>query len=146
MESLLKLAQEHQVELAVTTRLESEAKHEETLVAYRELIESGTVQVIGATFRLNHSRLGGPDTLVDEGEWKRIARAVFPNRNPEIMFRPKGNLPPSSLDIDHLYGHLRAERDYFVTRDKKIIRAKIRLASLGIKVCTPEQMVKAAKP
>ena len=141
MERLIQLAEDQRLDLAVTTRVESEAKDEPTIDAYRGLISSRRIKVIGSTTRLGYWRLG-VDLLPDEGVWKSIARAVCPNRDPEFMFRSKGKLPKDSIDIDHLYGHLQSQRDFFVTRDGRLLRAKKRLAALGIRVCKPTEIVK----
>jgi hypothetical protein len=140
MEKLLELANKHQLDLAVTTRVESEAKHQPTIEAYRRLIDSEKLQVIGSTTRLDYWKLA-VDVLPDESGWKSIAKAIFPNRDPETLFRPSGSSVKGFVDVDHLYGHLLSERDFFVTRDSAMIKARERLADLRIQVRTPQEMI-----
>lgn len=141
MEELLKLAEIHQLDLAVTTRVESEVKEDSTVKVYQSLIEKGQIKVIPSTTRLGYWKLG-VDVLPDEQLWKRIAKAVFPNKNAEILFRPGNSRIKGFVDVDHLYGHLHSKRDFFVTRDgHDIIKANKRLAAIGIQVCTPQELI-----
>src|SRR3972149_1198853 len=140
MEKLLILARQGSLDVAVTTRVEAEAKHPSTVEAYRRLIDSGTIKIIPSTTRLGYWKLG-VDILPDENVWKSISRAVFPARNPETLFRPKTAQTKGIVDVDHLYGHLCSKRDFFVTRDGDITRASIALAALRIQVRSPQAWV-----
>ena len=141
MEELLKLAEIHQLDLAVTTRVESEVKEDSTVKVYQSLIEMGQIKVIPSTTRLGHWKLG-VDELPDEQLWRRIAEAVFPNKDAEILFRPGNSRIKGFVVVDHLYGQLRSKSDFFVTRDgHDIIRANKRLAAIGIRVCTPQELI-----
>ncbi len=46
-------------------------------------------------------------------------------------------------DADHLYGHRIAERDYFLTYDKPVLRKAPQLLALGIRVHDPRPFVQA---
>ena len=144
MERLLKLAETRQLDLAVTTRVESEVKEDSTAKVYQSLIEKETIRVVPSTTRLGYWKLE-VDVLPDEQLWKSVARAVFPNKNPEILFRPHNAKVKGFVDVDHLYGHLHSKRDFFVTRDGDIIKAKERLAAMGIRVRTPQEVIQEIK-
>ncbi len=144
MECLLKLAEIRRLDLAVTTRVESEVKEDSTVKVYRSLIEKGQIKVIPSTTRLGYLKLGG-DVLPDEQLWKRIAGAVFPNKDAGILFRPGNSRTKEFVDVDHLYGHLHSKRDFFVTRDGDILNANKRLADIGIQVCAPQELIKKSK-
>ena len=144
MDELLEFASRHQLDLAVTTRVESEAQHPSTIEAYRSLIQNGKLKVVGSTTRLGYWKLG-VDVLPDEQLYKSIAKAVFPNRDPETFFRPSSSRAKDFVDVDHLYGHLHSSRNFFVTRDQKIMKARERLAVLGIQVRTPQEMVEEVR-
>ena len=140
MGELLSLAKEHRLDVAVTTRVEGELQHEATITTYRSLIERGEIQIIPSTTRLGYWKLG-IDAFPDEELWKNIALAVFPGRDPEGRFRPRGEPVKGYIDIDHLYGHLLSKRDFFITRDGKLLKARDKLGILGIQGRTPQEMV-----
>lgn len=140
MAKLIKLARSQELDLSVTTRVESQATREPTINEYRNLVDNGTIQVVPSTTRLDYWKLG-TDVLPDERLWKSIAQAVFPSRDPEILFRQPGKKVRDAVDIDHLYGHLLAKRDYFITRDEDILQAREELATLGIQVRKPAELI-----
>ncbi|MCH8273245.1 MAG: hypothetical protein IH851_00445 [Armatimonadetes bacterium] len=46
-------------------------------------------------------------------------------------------------DADHLCAHLMAQRDWFLTYDRRILSKSDSLARLGIRVCTPPDLLKS---
>jgi len=78
-----------------------------------------------------------PFVFIDEDEIQEIFDAVFPNSKPEHRMFKKNR-----KDAFQLYAHRVAGRDFFITTDATINRAKETLASQwSIKIETPESYV-----
>ena len=81
--------------------------------------------------------MGFPFVLADEEEIQEIFVDVFPNSKPHHEKYKKNR-----KDALQLYAHRVASRDYFITTDATILRAKDILASKwSIKVETPESYI-----
>ncbi|MCY4108572.1 MAG: hypothetical protein OXG11_06045, partial [Chloroflexi bacterium] len=114
--SLLDLARDASVDLAITTRVDQDIPNMPLSARIRELPEIG-VQRIGAPFRLNLSKLGGDDVLASTGfgEVRDSIEAELERRGLSKQNRPDWR------DWDHLEGHYLANRDVFLTWDGDIL-------------------------
>lgn len=125
--------------ISCTTRLDCDVYRDPARQQILALPQIGQ-QRDGTAFRLDVSTLGSSDFLVDirwaqdEG---RLRQIVFPDSHKE------GKKERARLsDLDHLLGHRASGNDLFVTRDKKILCAKVLLASeFGIKVMNPAEIL-----
>ena len=128
--ALLNLAEDTQVFLAVTSRINADIPDMPLAGRINELPELN-VGRIGSVFRLGVSRLG-VDMLASD-------------RFVDVMESIKDNLrrkPPDWRDWDHLHGHFLARRDVFLTWDGPILDAASELKSmLGIVVMKPEEFL-----
>ena len=133
--ALLNLAENTQVVLAVTSRIDADITKMPMAGRINELPELN-VGRIGSVFRLGVSRLGvdmlASDRFVDvmgsiKDNWRRKYGA---------------DVPPDWRDWDHLHGHFLARRDVFLTWDGPILDVASELKSmLGIVVMKPEEFL-----
>jgi hypothetical protein len=96
-----------------------------------EVIEAG---VYGVS-RYGEATYAGP---ADQVGFAAIREALWPGR-------PAARGWSDTNDAIHLATHLRAKRDYFVTTDARILRAKVRLRDLGIYVVEPAEALWLAR-
>jgi hypothetical protein len=126
-QSLLRLVGHGLIKVAVTSRVHQDKHKDEDLERVKR--DYGVFltmfPVIGAPFRLDVSIVGGPDVWVDTELFSLLDR-LFTSRQENTMW-----------DIDHLYGHRAANRDYFLTHDTSILNKVAGLDLLGIQVMSP---------
>ena len=136
VERLLHLNQSGRVDLAVTTRIDSDIPRAPLADRIAELPQVG-VHRIGTAFRIGVSRIGGEDVLVGpEMEALDSILQEHAERN------GTNKRQPDWRDEDHLYGHMVAGRDVFLTWDGGILRLAAALREqLELIVMQPEDFL-----
>ena len=135
VEKLLDLAQNGQLDLAVTTRIGADIPQPPLSDRINELPELD-IRTIGSVFRLDVSALDGGDMLVGGRFMEEFIDVA--NRLTE-EFRQRSTKPPDFRDWDHLNGHYLAGRDVFLTWDRRVLDVAADLQDeLGIVVMKPE--------
>lgn len=120
-------------------RRDNEADHDDAR-RHRLARRIASFPLVGqAPFRLDVSRLGGPDGLVSEAG-KSLASAI------EAVLWSGGGLRNKRVsnratDVDHLLLHAQAARDVFVTYDRRMLDRRDALAALGIQVARASEVV-----
>ena len=132
-ESLLDLAQQGKIDLAITSRVNADIPDLPLANRINDLPQLN-VQQIGSVFRLGHSTLGGGD---------RLGSDAFVNVMDSLdnRFDREGRVKrrPDWKDWDHLQGHYLSGRDVFLTWDRPILDVASELQQqLGIVVTTPQ--------
>ena len=136
--SLLDLACDGGVDLAITTRVDQDIPNMPLSARIRELPEVG-VQRIGAPFRLDFSKLDGDDVLASTS-FGEVSESIDAELQREGLSERKR---PDWRDWDHLHGHYSAGRDVFLTWDGGILGIASQLkARLGITVMMPEEFLR----
>ncbi len=110
------------INLALVTRAVADLARDKDIVRKkRQLQEVKRFPAIGSTLRFDTpgSTLNGPDFLVDKKSFNRLKNILFPGlaRNDKDYIR-------KIYDIDHLWGHIRAGRSFFVTTDRHFLNKK----------------------
>lgn len=131
VEQLLCLAQQKEIDLAVTTRIRADAPHDPWKSQLRELFDAHGIKEIGSITRLDYWILG-----VDRFPSERFLEVMSAIR----ACRPQdGKKAPDVRDWDHLHGHYLAGRDVFLTWDMGILDLGSDLcAELNLMVMKPE--------
>ena len=134
VQCLLDLAQDEQLDLAVTARIREDVPQPPLSNRINKLPEI-RVQEIGTAMRLDFGVLDrdylGDDRFLD------VADQLMDD------FSRRSTNPPDWRDWDHVHGHYLAGRDVFLTWDKRILDAAPSLQSeLGIVVMKPEDFLK----
>lgn len=112
-----------------TEMLEGYKKGLEKSQQYREIQGYG---VFGYS-RFDHSVFG---TVEDGGLTQSIVMALFPGKS-------CAELSDNDLrDVMHVQAHITNKGDYFITEDKIILAAADSLRKLGIRIRTPEMLLK----
>ena len=136
VERLLDLNQSGRVDLAVTTRIDADIPHAPLADRIDELPEIG-VDRIRTAFRIGVSPIGGEDVIV--GPEMEALDAIL-REHAERHGTDKRR--PDWRDADHLYGHMVAGRDVFLTWDGGILRLAAELRErLRIRVMRPEEFL-----
>ena len=139
VERLLDLAQDGQLDLAVTTRISADIPRPPLSDRINDL-PALDIPRIGSVFRLGFSTLGGGDMLAGGTRMDNFM-AVADQITEDYLRR--SHTPPDVRDWDHLHGHYLAERDVFLTWDKRILDVAPELQDeLGIAVMKPEDYLK----
>jgi hypothetical protein len=88
------------------------------------------VEVVGTAFRLDVSRL-------DSGDY------LLPDEDVDLLHRLQGVIVDAQVeDLDHLFGHMTANRDIFVTNDHHFLDHQERLKQeFGAVVLNPSDAV-----
>lgn len=143
LDDLLRSAEKGCVDIAKTTRVQldtfdrARAQGRDSKI-WQEISEFPNLKTIGTAFRLDVSRLDSEDYLVDENYQMReeeITKLL-------LSKRPKGKKGNLTADVDHLLGHIGAERDYFVTSDPDFLNARGELKNgFSVNILTPEEVV-----
>ena len=133
-ESLLDLAQQEKIDLAITSRISADIPALPLANRINDLPQLN-VQQIGSAFRLDHSSLDGGDVLGCD---------AFVNVMDSLdnRFDREGRVKrrPDWKDWDHLHGHYLSGRDVFLTWDRPILEVASELQQqLGIVVTTPQE-------
>ena len=138
--SLLDLAQQRKIDLAVTSRISADIPDLPLANRINDLSHLN-VQQIGSVFRLDHSSLDGGDMLGSDS-FLRIVDSL------ENSFDREGRVKkrPDWRDWDHLHGHFLSGRDVFLTWDRPILDVASELRQqLGIVVTTPQEFLNSQK-
>ena len=135
-ESLLDLAQQGKIDLAITSRISADIPDLPLANRINDLPQLN-VQQIGAVFRFDHSSFDGGDVLGSD---------AFVNVMDSLdnRFDREGRVKrrPDWKDWDHLHGHYLSGRDIFLTWDRPILEVASELQQqLGIVVTTPQEFL-----
>jgi hypothetical protein len=131
VETLLRLAKEGRVELAVTARVREDIPDEPMASQIDQLPELGIAET-GSVTRLDYWVLGRDQLGSDEF-------AAY-----EAEVRASGAREPNWKDLDHLHAHMLQRRDVFVTWEGSILRRGETLAGrFGIVVMKPEDLIES---
>ena len=135
-ESLLDLAQQGKIDLAITSRVSADIPDLPLANRINDLPQLN-VQQFGSVFRLDHSVLGGGDVLGSDS-FMNIVDSL------EDRFDREGRVKrrPDWKDWDHLHGHYLSGRDVFLTWDRPILDVASEMQQqLGIVVTTPQEFL-----
>ena len=134
-QELLGLQNAGQIDLAVTTRISADIPFAPLAERINELSKLGVAR-IGSSFRIGVSALGGEDMLV--GPEAAELDSFLEER---AQARGMGTREPDWRDKDHLYGHMVAGRDVFLTWDRGILDMAEALRERGLTVMAPDVLV-----
>lgn len=137
---IIKLGLSNRVDIAITTRVESDLENDKDDKRRAEMMRKISVfPIIGTLGRWGVSKwdggdvYAGPDTVKLSDEIQKI---IFPGglNEKSATYTNKRN------DIGHLVGHIINKRDIFVTDDGEILKKKIILkTSPGLIVMNPKE-------
>ncbi len=130
-ERLMQLRELAVVDIGLSTRFEKDKQLDADIERVkRDYAIARWFPVVPGPFRLDVSRLG--QDLLADGEVMDKLQRLFGIDNP-------ANANSRTLwDVDHLYGHFAAGRDYFLTWEERILKKSRHLAELGIRVLRPD--------
>jgi hypothetical protein len=117
IQELIDLQEMGVVEIAMTTRVMADTfdKVEGVSSIWKSIQSFPSLEVVGTVFRLDVSRLDSGDYLASDTDVSTLERL-------------RGILIDAQLeDVDHLFGHLKAKRDIFVTSDHHFLDHQERL-------------------
>ena len=138
VEKVLKLAENGELDLAVTTRISEDITHPPLSNHINQLPELG-VQQIGASARWDVSRWD-EDYFADPEFSDYLDSLVCKDKN-------EGRNPPDWRDRDHIQGHYIAKRDIFLTWDKAILAWASKLKEkFGVVLMRPEDFIAMRTP
>ena len=135
-QALLALAEDEEVDLAITKRITADIPHPPLADRISSLPQLG-VQEIGSVFRLDHSALDGGDMLGSD-EFLDVMTSV----DEELDRQGRKKRRPDWRDWDHLHGHFLKGRDIFLTWDGPILEVSNELqVRLGISIMNPREFL-----
>ena len=135
-ESLLDLAQQGKIDLAITSRISADIPDLPLANRINDLPQLN-VQQIGSVFRLGHSTLGGGDVLGSDSFLH-----VMDSLDNRFDWEGRVKRRPDWRDWDHLQGHYLSGRDVFLTWDRPILDVASELQQqLGVVVTTPQEFL-----
>jgi len=132
----------HNVDLAVTTRVEADLANDRNAGRQAEMLRYlNMLPILPTVFRLDTSKWDR-DVWADDIDMRRteeLQRVLFPGLTPaDKRYSNKTN------DIDHLVGHLKSGRDIFVTDDQGLLKKRDELGrSFGLRLLTPQACLTA---
>ena len=135
IQTLVTLASKGFIELAMTTRVMADT-HDKWKGAgispiWIKIQTFPLLKTIGTGFRLDASRLDFEDYLVSENDINTLDRLRKVLDDAQVE------------DIDHLFGHLRDNRDIFITSDHHFLEHQQELKNqFGVVVLKPEDAIK----
>ncbi|MCY3886088.1 MAG: hypothetical protein OXG19_00020 [Chloroflexi bacterium] len=133
---LLCISGRGEIDLVVTTRISADVPRPPLAERINELPDLG-VETIGSSFRVGVSRVGGKDMIVGP---RAEELASFIEEQAQKL--GLGKRRPDWRDADHLYGHMVARRDVFLTWDRGILDlAEALHERFGLTVMQPEAFV-----
>ena len=139
LKTLMQYGLSGKAEISVTTRVEDDLMRDKNFTRLLNMLQRLSVlPVVGAEFRLDHSKLDSKDFLTKADRLSlEVQRVLFPGlTTSDKRYINKRN------DVDHLVSHFRAERDIFVTDDWHITRHSGELGrSFGIIAKSPRESV-----
>ena len=135
-QALLGLAEDGQVDLAITKRINADIPYPPLADRISSLPQLG-VQEIGSVFRLDHSSLDGGDMLGSD-EFLDVMASI----DGELDRQGRKRRRPDWRDWDHLHGHFLKGRDIFLTWDGPILEVSSELqVRLGISIMNPQEFL-----
>lgn len=138
VEKIIQYAEEGRINLAVVTRAVADLDHDKNVAhKQRQLQRLKRFQRVGTILRFDTpgSTFDGPDFFVNEKSFDKLKNILFPGLN-----RNHKKYMNNLYDVDHLYGHIQAGRNIFVTSEKNFLNKKEKMREIyGIKICTPEE-------
>jgi hypothetical protein len=152
LDSIIELAQAGVVKLQVTTAYDRDFDRWKDEVGRRErldwLASVPLIERAPGVFRLDVSRLNGPDLLGGSGDVVldgQLRALLEPNRR---SVENLANYEDDSValarimsDVDHLIAHNNSGADWFATLDEGILGKRESLRELGIQVARPTEIV-----
>jgi len=131
---LIDLAIDGEIDLAMTTRVMADtldkSKGPGISRIWQQIQSFPQLNTIGTDFRLDTSRLNSGDYLVS-------------TRDVEIIDKIASLMPGAQTeDIDHLFGHINAGRDIFISSDNHFLNNKKKLyKEFGVVILNPEDSI-----
>jgi hypothetical protein len=130
IQQLIDFQEQGYIDIAITTRVMTDTndkwKGNGKSPIWAKIQLFPILEIIGTAFRINISRLGSKDYVVSDEDVKLLDDLQKTLANAQIE------------DIDHLFGHLKAKRDIFVTSDGHFLDYKEKLMrEFGIIVLNP---------
>lgn len=133
MEKLLELGKKFEIDLAVTRRIHDDVP-DQPLAAKINDLPNLLIHEIGAVMRLNNWE-AGTDT-VGVTEFVNLIESIEASNEFNHMNKKKR---PDCRAWDHIHTHYRYSRNYFLTRDSRVLHFKKAFEDFGIKVMKPEE-------
>lgn len=134
--ALLALAEEGEIDLAVTTRINADIPSSPLADRISSLPQLG-VEEIGSVFRLDYSGLDGGDMLGSD-RFMDVTDSI----DDELNRQGRKKRRPDWRDWDHLHGHFLKGRDVFLTWDRPFLEFADELrAKLGISIMNPQEFL-----
>jgi len=133
VEQLLDLAEQHEIELAVTARIHEDIPRNPLAERLNEL-SALNIQETGTVMRIDMGIIDR-DIIGDDvfGNFESMGNKLAKQRVP-------GKAPPDYRDWDHLHGHYLLRRDIFLTWDEPILCLYKELRDqFGVIVMKPEE-------
>jgi hypothetical protein len=132
---LIDFAKDDHIELAMTTRVMVDTHDKwQGLGAspiWQQIQSFPQLDTIGTSFRLDISRLDSGDYLISDNNVQTIDQIQKIMSDAQIE------------DIDHLFGHINAGRDIFITSDEHFLDKKEQLNNeFGAVILNPEDAIK----
>lgn len=126
------------VEIAVTTRVRadtiSKSKSEGTSLIWQKIQDFPLLDVIGTAFRIGMSQIDSQDYLISDED------SYILDKLRAIM------VSAQVQDVDHLFGHIKAKRDIFVTSDRHFLDHQEQLRKeLNAVVLNPNDAIEQLK-
>ena len=134
IQDLVNLQAQGHVEIAMTTRVMADTvdkwKGQGTSPVWTKIQSFPELKTVGSAFRLDMSRVDSGDYLSSDSDSK-------------MMEKLRGIMVHAQVeDIDHLFGHIMAKRDIFVTSDSHFLNHQEELKNeFGTVVLKPEDAV-----
>ena len=134
IQELVELQAQGQVEIAMTTRVMVDTvdkwKGQGHSPIWSKIQSFPKLASIGSAFRLDMSRLDTEDYLISDSDAKLLAKLRVVMTEAQIE------------DIDHLFGHIMARRDIFITSDPHFLNHREDLKNnFGALIFRPEEAV-----
>jgi hypothetical protein len=134
IQELVALQAQGQVEIAMTTRVMVDTadkwKGQGHIPIWTKIQSFPSLATIGSAFRLDMSRMDAEDYLISDSDDELLEKLRVIMTKAQIE------------DIDHLFGHIMARRDIFITSDPHFLKHKEDLMNnFGALILRPEEAV-----
>jgi hypothetical protein len=138
IQDLINLQTQGDIEIAMTTRVMADTldkwKGGDTSPIWKKIQLFPIFETVGSAFRLGISRLDSGDYLSSDSDSKAIDDLQ------KIMLNAQAE------DVDHIFGHINAKRDLFVTSDSHFLNHKEDLKDkFGVNVLKPEEAIQVIR-
>ena len=131
IEKLINFTEDEYIEIAITTRVMADTLDRSKVPGisqiWQQIQSLHQLETIGTVFRLNSSRSDSGDYQVSDEDVQTIHQleTLMPGAQKE--------------DIDHLFGHINAGRDIFISSDPHFLNNKEKLNNeFGVVILDPE--------